>query len=63
MVKIDNASFGKIILHCYKYPTLQVFGILLGNKSGKEILIADSVPLFHGDILAPMLEISFKLVS
>jgi hypothetical protein len=61
---IESLAYEKIILHALKYPSQSVTGVLLGksNEAEKAQLITDAIPLFHGNILAPMLEIAMMQV-
>jgi len=61
---IESVAYEKIILHSFKYPSQSVTGVLLGKKNEDEKvqLITDAIPLFHGNILAPMLEIAVMQV-
>jgi len=53
-------AYCKMILHAHRYPAHQVHGVLLGKKKkeSSEIQITDSIPLFHGPLLAPILEVA-----
>lgn len=58
-------AYCKFVLHAHKYPHHQVFGILVGSadKNGEKVTIEDAFPLFHGSILAPMLEAAMNMVQ
>ena len=56
---LSEEAFGKLYLHCAKYPHAMVFGILLGKEGSK---VDQVVPLFHGPFLAPMFEAGMRLV-
>jgi hypothetical protein len=51
----------KLVLHAAKYPSLPVFGLLLGYRAKETGLwvAVDSVALFHSHALFPMLELAF----
>lgn len=61
---IESLAYEKIVLHALKYPSQSVTGVLLGkqNDAEKIHLITDAIPLFHGNVLAPMLEIAMMQV-
>jgi len=42
---------------------MTVCGVLIGDVLDKQSIITDAIPLFHGPILAPMLEIAFIQVD
>lgn len=59
-------AYGKIVLHCHKYPHLAVNGVVIGSiaKETQSVQIQDTVPLFHTGIgLAPMLQVALTQVS
>jgi hypothetical protein len=61
---ISLPAYAKIVLHALKYPFLSVTGVLLGHYKDRNpqtsdvVEITDSVPLFHGIVLSPMLEVA-----
>jgi hypothetical protein len=60
---VAGEAYAKMVMHINKYPHLAVNGVLLGSSSAKPaIRVVDYVPLFHGAILAPMLEAALMLV-
>eukprot|EP01095_Lingulamoeba_sp_RSL-Kostka_P001156 TRINITY_DN1163_c0_g3_i1.p1 TRINITY_DN1163_c0_g3~~TRINITY_DN1163_c0_g3_i1.p1 ORF type:complete len:203 (+),score=39.61 TRINITY_DN1163_c0_g3_i1:247-855(+) len=56
-------SFLKMILHCYKYPHLQVIGILVGSINGEVHIIEDVFPVTHGSFLLPSFELSLMMIE
>ena len=61
---ITEEAYAKIILHGAKYPHVQVNGVVLGTLGkNKVVSISDAVPLFHGNVLATMLEMAFLQVG
>ena len=59
-------AYGKIIMHCCKYPHMTVNGVVIGSisKETQSVQIQDAIPLFHSGIgLAPMLEIALTQVK
>ncbi|XP_049849637.1 ER membrane protein complex subunit 8/9 homolog [Schistocerca gregaria] len=58
-------AYLKMVFHAYKYLNAPLTGICLGYKESKDdrIYIVDAVPLFHHQVLAPMLELAFMQVS
>lgn len=72
-------AYIKVVMHCLKYPTQPVFGLLLGryrcdavddaakeNFHGSSCLVIDMVPLFHTGVLSaphPMVEVALELVK
>jgi hypothetical protein len=59
---ITSQAYSKIVFHALKYPYAQVNGILLGKKEENNVVISDSVALFHSATLAPMLEVAMMQV-
>lgn len=57
-----SSSYCKLILHSLKYPTQSVFGVLLGDLQNKLLSVVDTIPLFHGNFLSPMLEVALSKV-
>lgn len=55
-------AYAKIMLHVHKYPSFQVHGVLLGKEEDSNVNIVDSVPLFHGQLLAPLSEVALTMV-
>ena len=64
-------AYGKAFLHCVKFPSQGVSGILLGKRTGSDssnascnlcdVIIADTVALFHALPIStphPMLEVA-----
>ncbi|CAI5437412.1 unnamed protein product [Caenorhabditis angaria] len=67
MVKLQVETlpvpYSTIILHCLKYPSNGVLGLLIGQKKGGKITVSSSVPICHeATPLAPSLEIATTLV-
>eukprot|EP01126_Amoeba_proteus_P006576 TRINITY_DN1229_c0_g1_i13.p1 TRINITY_DN1229_c0_g1~~TRINITY_DN1229_c0_g1_i13.p1 ORF type:complete len:198 (-),score=27.67 TRINITY_DN1229_c0_g1_i13:350-943(-) len=62
-IQFSGASYQKLILHLIKYPSLTVNGVFLGLQRSSTLLIEDSIPLFHGPCLSPMLEIALLQVE
>jgi len=62
---ISLEAYCKLIFHAHKYPANQVYGILIGSldKSKQAVVISDSLPLFHGNVLAPMLEAALMQIE
>eukprot|EP01135_Chromosphaera_perkinsii_P002902 Nk52_evm13s230 gene=Nk52_evmTU13s230 len=51
---LSKRAYSKLILHSYRYPHAAVNGVLVGKlseggASGKQVLVSDALPLFHGD--------------
>ncbi|PIC51650.1 hypothetical protein B9Z55_002077 [Caenorhabditis nigoni] len=62
-VETQALPYSTIILHCLKYPSKGVFGLLIGNKKGDKVTITGCVPLSHESTpLAPPLELATSLV-
>jgi len=67
-VEISTRAYCKIMMHCAKYPSSSINGVLLARKnelkSGKPLKICDSIPLFHMGIgLTPMLEVALSQIE
>ena len=60
-MKIDTQAYVKIKLHAFKYPHLEVSGLLLGEN---DAVVTDSVPLLHtGTRLMPMVEVGLRQIA
>ncbi|KAJ3126672.1 ER membrane protein complex subunit 8 [Nowakowskiella sp. JEL0407] len=58
---VSHKAHLKMLLHCAKYSTLSVCGLLLGKSVGENVVVDDVVPLFHNYLnLAPMLEVALQ---
>ena len=62
-VKISDEAYAKLMLHSLKHTSKDCVGILLGVENNDEILVVDSVPLFHDRVFGPQLEIALKFVN
>lgn len=54
-------AYFKVAFHASKFLTSPLFGLLLGHKSeanSQQVLIVDSIPLFHTSPVASSLEIA-----
>eukprot|EP01064_Diplonema_japonicum_P004087 TRINITY_DN1268_c4_g2_i1.p1 TRINITY_DN1268_c4_g2~~TRINITY_DN1268_c4_g2_i1.p1 ORF type:complete len:240 (+),score=37.11 TRINITY_DN1268_c4_g2_i1:73-720(+) len=57
-ISLSPASFGKMYLHCFKYASRAVSGLLVGKSVGGVVYVADVLPLFHTYTqLCPMVEV------
>jgi hypothetical protein len=56
--KVHPSALLKMVLHAYKYPSMPVFGAIVGYTEENTIHVTDALPLFHGRVLAPMLEMA-----
>lgn len=56
---LSPKAYRKMMLHCLRYASQNVVGLLIGNKSNVE----DAYPLFHTPIVNPSLEIGMELVE
>ena len=52
-----------MLLHSAKYHKADCFGLLLGTKQDKKVIIADAVPLFHQKVMSGPLEVAFDMVE
>ena len=62
---ISPRAYGKMLLHCCKYPDKAVNGVVVGavSKKDQSVQIQDAIPLFHlGLGLAPMMEVALTQV-
>ena len=50
-------------LHAVKYHNFDCLGVLIGRKSGSDVIIEDSVALFHQRIMTGPLEIAFDMIQ
>lgn len=55
-------SYTKTILHCCKYTSEFVCGVLTGYKDNNTINIDNSFPLFHHNIVSSPLETALSMV-
>ncbi|CAJ0574280.1 unnamed protein product, partial [Mesorhabditis spiculigera] len=62
--EIEPTAYATMILHCVKYPSKGVSGLLLGKKTAGKLEISSVVPLVHESApLSPSLEVALTLVS
>lgn len=59
MSELSIKAYRKMMLHCLRYASQNVVGVLTGNKS----TIEDAFPLFHTPIVNPSLDIALELVE
>lgn len=67
-VVTSTEAYTKALLHCYKYPTQPVLGMLIGKRigGGDGCYVADAIPLFHALPMTaphPMLEVAYSHVQ
>lgn len=62
----STEAYTKALLHCFKYPTQQVMGMLVGKRLGAgadhKCYVTDVIPLFHTIPMTaphPMLEVAY----
>lgn len=63
-VVASSDAYVKAVLHCYKYPTQAVLGILVGKSINgtSDCYVTDAYPLFHSMAMSaphPMLEVAY----
>ena len=46
-ITFKERAFLIMHVHAIKYHNFDCLGVLIGNKSGNEVIIEDSVALFH----------------
>jgi hypothetical protein len=61
-LKLHEAAYCKLLLHCAKYPWSNVFGLLLCDASDSAEIV-DAIPVFHAPILSPVLEVAVALAT
>lgn len=56
-------AYAKALLHCHKYPTQAVLGVLVGKRvNGSDCYVTDAYPLFHSIPMGaphPVLEVAY----
>lgn len=63
-IEVSNAAYSTMILHCSKYPSLEVLGFLLGSTSSSKVVIEKSIAVqHHWNRLSPMVEVAASLVG
>ncbi|KAH3744856.1 ER membrane protein complex subunit 8/9 [Pelomyxa schiedti] len=66
-VSVEPRSYARAMAHAYKHPRDVIVGACLGARSSKKgavaVSVVDVVPLFHGRVLAPFLEMALNLVE
>lgn len=61
---INSTACCKILLHCTKYQSAAVNGLLLGTvDKSNHVHVHDAIPLFHHHTLTPMLEFAVAVIS
>ncbi len=57
-------AYSVLFLHCCRYPTRSLNGLLIGRADGDSVSVEQVLPLFHTQIsLAPMLEAALLLAD
>ncbi len=51
------------MLHLIKYHKAECFGVFIGRKVDKRVVIEDTIPLFHTRVLSGPLEIAFEMIE
>jgi len=59
---LSETAYSALILHAYKFQAFKVLGVLLGTAKENNVVIKESIPLFHGNVLSPMLEAALMQV-
>ena len=62
MASISQEAYCKLIFHSYKYSSQNVFGILVGVEENKRTKVVDAIPLTHGHLLSPTIELALSQV-
>jgi len=58
MPKVETNAYCKVALHAVKFPHCAVRGFLLGRGDGADAVVIDAIPVLHGILLAPPVEIA-----
>ncbi|CAD6198448.1 unnamed protein product [Caenorhabditis auriculariae] len=62
-VETEPAAYATTILHCLKYPSKGVLGLLIGQRKGDKFIVKEAVPITHESTpLAPTLELATTFV-
>ena len=63
-IALSADAYRVLFLHCCRYPTRSLNGILLGRTSGDSVSVTMTLPLSHTQLsLAPMLETALLLAD
>lgn len=65
-VELNDLSYSKVLLHCSKFTYAACCGVLLASNESleeNELKIVDSIPLFHTQPTAAMMEVSSLLIE
>ncbi|KAL7067106.1 hypothetical protein ACR3K2_24220 [Cryptosporidium serpentis] len=62
-VSLSEKAFGKMAMHCLKYPKCSVDGILLGYEENQVIEVIDVIPLFHSFRLYESISLALLFVE
>ena len=60
--KLQGQAWRKVLLHAAKNADKPLLGVVLGTIAGTTVTIADAVPLFHTNVMAPMTELAVTMV-
>mmetsp|Transcript_5024 Transcript_5024/g.7677 ORF Transcript_5024/g.7677 Transcript_5024/m.7677 type:complete len:201 (-) Transcript_5024:111-713(-) len=55
---IDISAYGKLCLHCAKYPPFPVLGLLMGSFIDNKITVHNVLPVLHSAPVGPTLDIA-----
>jgi len=63
-ITLSADAYSVLFLHCCRYPTRSLNGLLLGKASSDAVQVTQALPLFHTQIsLTPMLEAALLLAE
>lgn len=63
-LRISSVAHAKMVLHCVRYDTSQVHGILIGRyAAGLTLEVEDCVPVCHAAPTKPLLDTAFRMVE
>ncbi|KAI8320610.1 UPF0172-domain-containing protein, partial [Martensiomyces pterosporus] len=61
---VSSQAYSKAILHCAKYPSETVHGLVLTEKKDSKVRVVDAVPIAHNwTQLTPMFDVALQQVS
>ena len=62
-VEISEQSQMKILMHCFKFHTSDVYGLLLGKQESGTVSVTEVVPLFHDRMMQGPMELALDMVA
>ena len=61
-MSVSDRAYLIMQLHSIKYHNFDCIGVLIGRKVNNNLIIDDSIPLFHKRVMTGTCEIAFDMI-